>query len=132
MSQFRSPIDALLEWERMKEDVTVYQPEPLRKEKRKQLEVINANLNTMLITASLRQSLMTLWSAVENEQCPPSKSDLSGGLLQCSEAAQLILNALEADDAITYRLKQADLYEAQHGGQQSRHMPTDWKKSTQS
>jgi len=112
-------IDAILSWKELKEDVTVYQPEPLSKQMRKRLEVINSSLDTMLMTASLRQSLMTLWSAVENKQCPPSKSDLMGGLLQCSESAQLILNALEAEDGITHRLKLADQYEAKHGGKQS-------------
>ena len=86
---------------------------------RKRLETINSSLDTMLMTASLKQSIMTLWSAVKNEHFSPSKSDLMGGLLQCSESAQLILNALEAQDAVTHRFKQADQYEVKHGGQQS-------------
>ena len=60
--------------------------------------------------------MMTLWSAVGNEDSPLSTDEIRGSLLQCSEMAWIVANVAAVEDSITCRLHQADLYEAQHGG----------------
>ena len=80
------------------------------------MKAISSFLSAQGLAVDLAESMMALWSAVGNEDSPPSTDEIRGSLLQCSEMACLVANVAAAEDSITCRLHQADLYEAQHGG----------------
>ena len=112
-SPFLNQCPAQLERNRL----AVFDPVPLPKETRESMKAISSFLSAQRLAADLAKTMMTLWSAVGNEEDSlPSTDEVRGSLLKCSEMAWLVARVTAAEDSITYRLHQADLHEAQHGG----------------
>ena len=119
MSTYNSTIDALTSWTKLEEGNTVFEPTPLSKEIRAEMEAISLYLGSEAAAINLASTLMTLWTAMGNEDNPPSNDEMRDSLVQCSEVAWLIASTSAAENNVSYRLHFADLYEAQHGGRQS-------------
>ncbi|MEN8180765.1 MAG: hypothetical protein ABFS39_19380 [Pseudomonadota bacterium] len=119
MSPYHSITDALASWHELDSKVPRTKPETITPAIRERMKGIDSALDSDGLAISLAQSLKAMWWATVNEDGQPGPGEMSGFLLLCSEVAWLITRAIEAEDSITHRLRQADLYEAQHGGQQS-------------